>query len=84
MLRSLSPQVFRDLVIRPASREQVKQRTQTAIVLVLSVRLVLNSDWVSHIQQYTADFCPYAARFVLINHATLKSFFSLCAEDDSG
>jgi len=34
MLCSLSPQVFRDLVIRRASREQVKQRTQAAIVLV--------------------------------------------------
>jgi hypothetical protein len=62
MLRSLSPQVLRDLVIGHHSREPVKQGTQTAIVLVLSVGLDLNSDWVPHIQQYTANFCPYAPR----------------------
>ena len=83
MLRSLSPQVFRDLLIRRASREQVKQGTQTAIVLVLSVGLVFNSDWVPHIQQYTADLRPVAA-IRTYRSVTLTSLFSLCAKADSG
>jgi hypothetical protein len=68
VLRPLSPQIFRDLVIRRAGREQVKQGAQTAIVLSLSVRLVSYSNRVPYIHQYTANVCPYAPRFVLLNH----------------
>lgn len=76
-------EVIRNLFVACPADKQFVDPAEVAVVLVLGVRFVTDSDGVPTLEQYSADFDPDSPRFVLVDRhlgLLLSQMYRQCLE----